>query len=365
MPKISVIIPVYNVEQYLERCLDSVAGQTLKDIEIICINDGSTDGSLKILENYAAKDNRIKVINQENKGAAVARNAGLEIAAGEYLGFVDPDDNIDLNFYDVLYNLAKDENADIAKGNCFRANLDRNTYIEPLNEAIHKNKFAFKHDWWSAIYKASMIFENNINFPPECIKGQDGVFLIGAVLNANKIVLNDNTFYHYYRRTGSLDSDKISLKSIKSALMAKSLILEYLNNSALFNENPKDYLYAYNIRLDSIFYNFFQNNTKKAQCLCLDVIIKYFFECKDVKSLKKCFRYKCVLPYILRKDTEIFYEFMKNNYITLKEFNSREPNFAEKIFSIRNEVSLGYRYKTVYILGIKLKFRKKENKCQK
>ena len=104
MPKISVIIPVYNVEKYLPKCLDSLINQTLSDIEIICINDCSTDNSLEILEEYASKDERIKIIDlKENQGAAAARNKGLEIAKGEYLGFVDPDDYVDLNFYEELY----------------------------------------------------------------------------------------------------------------------------------------------------------------------------------------------------------------------------------------------------------------------
>ena len=92
MPKVSVIIPVYNVEKYLKQCLDSVVNQTLKDIEIICVNDGSTDNSLEILEEYAQKDNRIIIISQENQGQSVARNIALEKATGEYVGFVDSDD---------------------------------------------------------------------------------------------------------------------------------------------------------------------------------------------------------------------------------------------------------------------------------
>lgn len=116
--KVSVIIPVYNAAQYLERCLDSVINQTLKDIEIICINDCSTDNSLEILEEYASKDNRIKIIDfKENKGVAAARNAGINEAQGEYIGFVDPDDYIDSDFYAQLYKKAYETKADIVKGN--------------------------------------------------------------------------------------------------------------------------------------------------------------------------------------------------------------------------------------------------------
>lgn len=117
MPKVSVIIPVYNTEKFLRKCLDSVCNQTLQDIEIICINDCSTDGSLEILREYARKDNRIKLIELlENCGAAKARNIGIDIAEGEYLGFIDSDDYIDLDFYENLYAKAIETSADVVKG---------------------------------------------------------------------------------------------------------------------------------------------------------------------------------------------------------------------------------------------------------
>ena len=105
--KVSIIVPVYNVEKYLKRCLDSITNQTLKELEIICINDGSTDNSLKILKQYAHKDKRISIINKQNEGLSVARNTGMEAASGEYIGFVDSDDWIDLDFYKKLYTTAK------------------------------------------------------------------------------------------------------------------------------------------------------------------------------------------------------------------------------------------------------------------
>ena len=113
-PKISVIIPVYNTEKYLRQCLDSVVNQTLKDIEIICINDGSTDNSLQILNEYASSDNRIKLINLiANKGVSFARNFGIRLSKGRYIGFVDSDDWIDLSFYENLYLTTKKQDSDI------------------------------------------------------------------------------------------------------------------------------------------------------------------------------------------------------------------------------------------------------------
>lgn len=117
MPKISVIIPVYNVEQYLPQCLDSLKNQILSDLEFICINDGSVDGSLDILQAYAAEDHRFVIINQKNRGQGYARNKGLEAASGEYIGFVDPDDWVEPDMYEQMYNLAEKYNADTVECN--------------------------------------------------------------------------------------------------------------------------------------------------------------------------------------------------------------------------------------------------------
>ena len=112
MTKISIIVPVYNVEKYLKECLDSLINQTLEDIEIICINDGSTDNSLAILEEYQKKDSRIKVFSQRNQGVSAARNLGIEKATGEYLTFLDSDDRLELNTCEILYKETIAKNSD-------------------------------------------------------------------------------------------------------------------------------------------------------------------------------------------------------------------------------------------------------------
>lgn len=118
--KISVIVPVYNTEDYLERCLNSLITQTIQDIEIICVNDGSSDGSLNILKEFEHKDTRIKVVNQPNLGVSSARNNAMKIAQGEYIGFVDSDDWVEKNFYEKLYNAAITYKCDIACGEMLR-----------------------------------------------------------------------------------------------------------------------------------------------------------------------------------------------------------------------------------------------------
>lgn len=142
MPKVSIIIPVFNVECYLQECLDSVVNQTLKDIEIICIDDGSTDSSLKILQKYKKQDNRIILLTQENKGAHLARTTALKIAKGEYIGFIDSDDWIDLDFFETLYNKAIEENADIVrtKIKIIEDNVEKdNMYNKIIERHINEN----------------------------------------------------------------------------------------------------------------------------------------------------------------------------------------------------------------------------------
>ena len=124
MPKVSIIVPVYNVEKYLCQCLESLVHQTLTDIEIICVNDGSTDNSLGILNKYAQLDSRIKVFSQKNQGVSSARNLGLEKVNGEYITFVDSDDWIELNACEILYNTAQERNTDILL--CSYYNYDNN-----------------------------------------------------------------------------------------------------------------------------------------------------------------------------------------------------------------------------------------------
>lgn len=124
-PLVSILVPVYNVELYLRQCLDSLKKQSLTDIEIICVNDGSTDGSLDILNDYASTDNRIKIINKRNGGLPSARNAGLDAATGEYVGFVDGDDFVEPDMFKKLYLAAKHEKADIVVcgANCISDDL--------------------------------------------------------------------------------------------------------------------------------------------------------------------------------------------------------------------------------------------------
>ena len=184
MPKVSVIIPVYNVEKYLRQCLDSVVNQTLKDIEIICVNDGSTDNSLEILEEYASKDSRIKIITQENKGLAPARNTGIENTKGEYIFFLDSDDYLTkIEIIENLYQKALQTNADVifskskvvTEGNDLRISNKSQSMDNWLNVDIPEilqitfDNFKKYINYipcvaWGKLYKSNFIKLNNIKF---------------------------------------------------------------------------------------------------------------------------------------------------------------------------------------------------------
>lgn len=212
-PKVSVIIPVYNSEKYLRQCLDSVLQQSLKDIEIICVDDGSKDNSLKILHEYEAKDPRIMVIAQSNHGAGIARNNGLEYAHGEYIHFLDADDYLLENSYESLYTTAKKFDADIvrSRAKCFDDSTNEkieNQYFE-LNHIKKYNfnkKITVKDDFyilgninvspWGGITRRKLIKEYGIKFPNfVCVN--DRAFYWECITRAETIVLDDSYTVSY------------------------------------------------------------------------------------------------------------------------------------------------------------------------
>jgi len=207
--KISIIVPVYNSAKYLKRCINSLINQTLKEIEIILINDGSTDDSENIIKSY--NDPRIVLISQKNQGQSVARNTGLKYAQGEYIGFVDSDDWIDLNFYEKLYQNANQENADIAVANIVRLHkTNRKYYLKYDKKVITQNadeKFRLcdvpdRCYVWNKIYKANKLKEKELKFK-EGIFFEDVIFTPEALFHLEKLVTVPDTNYFYWRRPGS------------------------------------------------------------------------------------------------------------------------------------------------------------------
>lgn len=240
MTKISVIIPVYNTESYLRKCLDSIVNQTLKDIEIICINDCSTDSSRDILKEYEQKDNRIRIIDfEKNKGVSVARNSGINVATGEYIGFVDSDDFIDLDFYEKLYDKAIETNSDIVKGNLkYIENNQELKDFQNLNDKIRENKFNFNCNFSTAIYRTDLIKSNHINFLEDVSWSEDRLFQVMALLHANNINVIDDTFYYYISHKNSLTTGENCLyQKNRDRIRVLTILLRELNDFNLSNED--------------------------------------------------------------------------------------------------------------------------------
>ena len=162
MPKVSIIVPVYNTEKYLSRCLRSLMNQTLSDIEIILVDDGSTDRSSVLCDNYAEMDNRIKVVHKKNGGLSSARNAGIDIATGEYIGFVDSDDTISIDMYSKMIETAKKNNVDFVMTDYMRIPSNRAPYLKTLS--IHGGLYK-KENIRKDIFP-SLIMGSNIDYGP-------------------------------------------------------------------------------------------------------------------------------------------------------------------------------------------------------
>ena len=330
MPKVSIILPVYNVESYLRQCLDSIIMQTLEDIEIICVNDGSTDNSLEILQEYKNKDSRIKIINQENRGQGVARNIALENITGDYIGFVDPDDYISPNMYKTLYETAIKHNCDIVEESFYIKNEIRNYLKKRKNKLnLPKNKifnYKVKKNYvfspnlaiWNKLYKTSFIKENDIKFF-ETKKGEDIIFTIKSRVLASKIVYIDNADY-YYR----IKKDNIP-KSYKNTSP-----IDELNRQIKFLDKIKNALIE-----DKIY-----------------ELIKDDFENYSIQKLKE--KYKILQI----KDQKIFEQALKNviSENLFKRFKKEIflKNIIDTIFCVFNTIRNNQKVKVIRILGIEI-----------
>jgi glycosyltransferase involved in cell wall biosynthesis len=284
---VSVIVPVYNVSTWLARCLGSITSQTLKSIEIICIDDKSTDNSLSILQKWEKHDKRIKVIAlAKNSGASVARNAGLAMATGEYMGFVDSDDYVDSDFYKRLYDAATGAGADIAKGEVMVVEYDgyKHKFWPKLSD-IAKNKFYFIHTWWSAIYKNDMIKKRKLAFDEGIIVCQDVIFLLKAVFYANKVELVGGTNYYYVRREDSLDSKTLSTEKVKSNVVGFNLIIDFINGHI---KDSETYSFVYKNWIDYLMYSVMcRNNTVDGRMAAIRGAIELYGKCKFPEEYNK------------------------------------------------------------------------------
>lgn len=241
MSLISVIVPVYNVEKYLERCLDSILSQTLADLEIICVNDGSTDNSLEILNRYAKIDNRIKVINKENGGLSDARNKALEFVTSPYIAFVDSDDWIEKTTFEEAYQAIEKYKTDFVCFGYKKVYDNGNVEIQHLQyKGLKKIDYKVARKTpvtvWSKIFRTSIIKEKECVFP----KGynyEDNVFWMMYIPWIKSGYYIDKSFYNYWQRADSIIyTDNKPFKYINLI----SIIYEYYQKHDLLKKCGKD-----------------------------------------------------------------------------------------------------------------------------
>ena len=356
MPKVSIVIPTYNVEQYLKECLDSVVNQTLKDIEIICVDDGATDNSGKILDEYAAKDSRIKVIHKENGGYGKAMNVGIDNATGEYIGIVEPDDYILPEMYETLYNKAKELNLDFIKSDFCRFTGDGENRKFVYNRLDKSNSYYdrvvniqedFKPFWfimntWSGIYNLEYLRRNNIrhNETPGA-SFQDNGFWLQTFMYSTRAYFLDKPVYMNRR-----DNPNSSV-----ANKAKVYIMcdEYDWIRKIIDSNPN-------------FKKFIPIYQHKRFCNYMFTLnrIDISFKKEFIKRFHKDFKLAMQNNEI---DKDLFTELeyyrlqlvIKNPDKFYRKYLNR-MSLAEKLFSVKNRGI----HKVIRLFGIKFKFKNKK-----
>ena len=301
-PIISIIVPVYNVESYLERCINSILNQTFKNFELILVDDGSTDGCKDICNEYKTKDKRIKVIHKENGGLSSARNAGLDIARGKYIGFVDSDDFINKDMYKTLFNTIQDNNSDMVICDYYKVNEDdinkfrnlkcncENIKIKNLNnlESIDNlfltgEKFIFA---WNKLYKRDLF--SDLRYEQGRIY-EDEYLAHRILYKCKKVSVIEVKMYYYVQRKGSLINSPFTVRRFDKVYAIKDRV-DFLREKKLTNLEDK----AEKTFIDYFVWNYFVAYQR------LENIES------ELKILKKMFN-------------RVFFKSLDNKFISLKE----------------------------------------------
>jgi len=252
---ISVIVPVYNVEKYLSQCINSILNQTIKSLEIILVDDGSLDNSGKICDEFSKKDDRIVVIHKENNGLSSARNAGLKIATGSYIGFVDSDDWLDENMYESLLKLIKDTNSDISCCKFFKT-ANGEEKIPPINSEVIEsfNNIEGLNNFYTDLYTQTVVAWNklynrklfdNIIYPIGKIHEDEGT-TYKLFYKANKITYTNRPFYYYRTTPNSITTSKFNKKrlDILDVYDDKIKFIKTINDEGIYSKTLKWYLFT-------------------------------------------------------------------------------------------------------------------------
>lgn len=267
-PTISIIIPIYNTEKYLKKCIESILNQTFEEFELLLINDGSTDGCGKICDEFALQDDRIKVFHKQNGGESSARNDGLKKANGKWVGFVDSDDICEKNMFEVLYENALNHGADISVCGINSTFIDNLPYkknddftVKKLNQnqaikSIFTN-IEFASSVCNKIYKKDTILKNNIFFYEDIIDGEDLFFLYYIIKHSFSVIFTQQKLYHYiqheasYTASGKIEDKMTGIKTFikiieeevdgENAKIMENYFLKYLIRIGCYNVRHKEF----------------------------------------------------------------------------------------------------------------------------
>ena len=311
MVALSVIVPIYNNEAYLSECLDSIIGQTLRDIEIICIDDGSTDSSPSILREYSEKDKRIRVITRENSGYGKTMNVGIDEARGEYIGIVESDDYVDRHMFQTLYRRAKKAGADIVKADYYefseklgeryvRTPTYRGAYGKVISAYTNEEIYHFKMNTWSGIYRRDFLYYHGIrhNETPGA-SYQDNGFWFKTITLAERVVFIRGAFYHYRQDNPS--------SSINSKGKVYAMCDEYAYIESFLNSNPALKRMHMGSFLAKKYHNYFYTYKRVADEYKIEFLTRFADE--FLESQKKGELGKDTLP---RENMQILRRIMKS-----------------------------------------------------
>ncbi|MGA4516237.1 glycosyltransferase family 2 protein [Solibacillus silvestris] len=317
---ISIIVPIYNVEDFLHRCVDSILNQTYKNLEIILVNDGSPDQCGKICEEYAKLDNRVKVIHKENGGLSDARNAGIEVAEGQYLAFIDSDDWIHEEYIEILYELLRKTNSDISICNFLmtstenfqvdnsKAELYTYSNIKALEQLYNDEFYVQMVTSWGKLYKKNL-FEG-LSFPVGRVH-EDEFTTYKLLYKANKVVLTTAKLLYYWQREDSIMGDRFNIKNKLDQIDALNERVEFFALVGL-----DDLCNRTNRRLFFSYWNVFKEKDMFSEKVIKDKFYRQFISFKkQLRKSKQSIVFKMFYEsYFWAPETmDMLYEIYKNH----------------------------------------------------
>lgn len=369
MVKVSIMMPVYNLDKYIERSVNSILNQTLKDIELICVNDGSTDNSLEILRDLEKKYDFIKVFSQENQGAGPALNRCIDESSGEYIAFLDADDVfLDEDALEKLYEIGHDYNADMVAGNLLRTNLKGEIMNNPnykngnyayfsKNDVITPDKYGIPWAFYKNIFKRSFLNDNNIRFPPYK-RGVDPLFLARVLVNVDEIYTSPVYLYGYNYSVGGGFNNKLTDYDFKkNHLIVFKDVFDVLESGGLdetahkFKFELMSYLKYYGNDTDFEIYKLVREIYGEDGAYFKDYIEEY-----------ELFNVNQLLNHLEEENTEEFFQYVKSEFFKMKLSNNFliSKYLLRKAYLVLTSNSLD-EYKD-YIYDLEVKQLEKKNK---